>query len=118
MADYLGAGKITWDRPEAGHFTDIPLVGAEGDRLFSLLTNDMALIKLENHFVTSVTVESTDPNNPLDPAMTNAFVESTVVNETNEDTRDAGKLNTGNPPLRVLDLGKLDDHIEWLKSAH
>ena len=118
MADYIGAGQVTWKLPEPGHFTSVTLNGSKEQRLGTALSDPMSLVKLQNHFVRRVTIQSTDEANPLDPALAEALAAVASVNHTSAETVSAGQIRPGNEALRVLDLAKLDSQIEWLKSNH
>ena len=120
MADFVGAGKVTWERPEPGHFNVIAMQGGANQRFPELLTTPMAQVSLDNHFVTSVIIQSADPSTPLDPALADALSSVTSVNHTSPETIAAGQITGPSPSstgaLRVLDLHELDARIEWLKS--
>jgi len=115
MADYLGLA--TWVRPDTSDVarTTAELIGGPNQRVFDVITTIEQQIKLHNHFVSGLVIESTDPNAPLDPALADLMKRVTFINHTSAETIAAGQ--DPNDTLRVLDLEKLDAHVKWLSDA-
>jgi hypothetical protein len=118
LSDYIGAGKVTWKLPEPAHMSTATLAGNARQTLADLLTEPLAWVKLENHFVSRVTVQSTDPANPLPPEVSDLLASVTHVNHTSAETRDAGEIAPGKTALRVLDMNLLHDQLEQIKDAY
>lgn len=124
MADYMGSGKVSWERPADVHYTDVALAGSSTQSFTDLLTTPVSVVKLHNHFVTSVVIQSADPNTPLDPDLSDLLKTVTHVNHTSAETIAAGQItpqqgqsDSQAGALRVLDLEKLDAQIKWLQDA-
>ncbi|MGV0951241.1 MAG: hypothetical protein ACOYB3_11265, partial [Azonexus sp.] len=124
LADYIA--KVTWQRPDPSDvaMTTNELIGAPGQGLFDVISTIEQQIKLHNHFVTSLVIESLDPNKPIGGGLEDLMLRATHVNHTSADTIAAGTIQTTlttTPSqagaLRVLDLEKLDAEVKWLESA-